>query len=475
MQLDVKRPLPVENLLGALDLAKEGRRAILNAMEKECKNTLPGLHPRASMKSTAPRVEVIKFDPNRKRDLIGPGGAVLRQLEDRFNISLDLSQEGRCLIFGSLSSVSKAKNVIMDLVSDVEEGGVYEGTVIEIKDFGAVVELLRNKEGLLHVSEITDSADRHPGGNIGLVKEHLTVGDKIEVLCTKIDHVQGSIRLSRKKLLRMRRNTFSHSTPNNVHSIEPVSGVSLPINSVSSKDSYVQTMEERVSTDKGRLGKDGKETQEIKMGDGYLGDEVQEDGIEDELEEIAQWISTSGEESDDDDDTDDDGIGLDTDMVDDEKSVDEAVSKSLKIMAHSAALDARWMERYNELKQYKSANGDCNVSSKSSKHPQLGMWVTRQRSRYKKGRISDDRLQRLDDIEFSWAPLDQHEVLWEQRFNELEQFESANGHCNIPGRSSEHPKLANWVKGQRSQYKKGRISDDRVQRLDDIGFAWSCA
>ena len=182
MQLDVKQPLPLENLLAALDLAKEGRRAILNAMENECRNTLPGLHPRPSLKSTAPRVEVIAFDPNRKRDLVGPGGAVLRQLEDRFDISLDLSQEGRCIIFGSPTSVSKAKRVIMDLVSDVEVGGVYEGTVIEVKDFGAVVELLRNKEGLLHVSELTDdAAGKHPGGNLGLVKSHLKVGDKIEV------------------------------------------------------------------------------------------------------------------------------------------------------------------------------------------------------------------------------------------------------------------------------------------------------
>jgi polyribonucleotide nucleotidyltransferase len=71
----------------------------------------------------------------------------------------------------------------MDLVSEVEEGCVYEGTVVEIKDFGAVIELLRNKEGLLHVSELTDTIDKHPGGNLGVVKEHLKVGDKIEVLC----------------------------------------------------------------------------------------------------------------------------------------------------------------------------------------------------------------------------------------------------------------------------------------------------
>jgi polyribonucleotide nucleotidyltransferase len=183
MQLDVKRPLDMTTITNALQLAREGRRAILLAMEKECKALLPGLKPRASLKLTAPRVEIVRFDPNRKRDLVGPGGSVLRQLEDRFAVTLDLSQDGRCLIFGPQSSVLNARNVIMDLVSEVEEGGIYEGTVVEIKDFGAVIELLRNKEGLLHVSELTDTIDKHPGGNLGVVKEHLKVGDKIEVLC----------------------------------------------------------------------------------------------------------------------------------------------------------------------------------------------------------------------------------------------------------------------------------------------------
>ena len=187
MQLDVKHPLEIETITNALHFARRGRQAILNAMETECKTTLPGLQPRASMKHTAPRVEIVRFDPNRKRNLIGPGGSVLRQLEDRFSVSLDLSQDGRCLIFGPLSSVLNARNVIMDLVSEVEEGGIYEGTVVEIKDFGAVIELLRNKEGLLHVSELTDTVDRHPEGNLGVLKEHLRVGDKIEVLCEYFD------------------------------------------------------------------------------------------------------------------------------------------------------------------------------------------------------------------------------------------------------------------------------------------------
>ena len=77
----------------ALNLAKHGRHAILREMDHSCKKTLGGLIPRSTMKSTAPRVEVISYDPNRKRDLIGPGGSVLRQLEDRFNVTLDLSQD----------------------------------------------------------------------------------------------------------------------------------------------------------------------------------------------------------------------------------------------------------------------------------------------------------------------------------------------------------------------------------------------
>ena len=96
IQCDVKNPVGLEVIIDALNLAKQGRQAILKEMENACMDSLGGLIPRASMKNTAPRVEIIRYDPNRKRDLIGPGGSVLRQLEDRFNITLDLSQEGRC-------------------------------------------------------------------------------------------------------------------------------------------------------------------------------------------------------------------------------------------------------------------------------------------------------------------------------------------------------------------------------------------
>ena len=209
LQLDVKRPLPLEVIADALGLANAGRNAMLSEMsvlsDETSYGTISHLSPRPTLKDSAPRVAIVRFDPLRKRDLIGPGGAVLRQLEDRFGVSLDLTQEGQCLLYGAnREMVGKAKSAVMDLVADVEEGEVYEGTVIEIKDFGAIIELLRNKEGLLHVSELGDM-DSHPKGNLGVVGKHLRVGQKIEVLCIGVDPVQGSIRLSRKELLQKKK------------------------------------------------------------------------------------------------------------------------------------------------------------------------------------------------------------------------------------------------------------------------------
>jgi polyribonucleotide nucleotidyltransferase len=201
-QLDVKKPLSVSIIFDALDLARKGRVEILNAMdvqsEKTSKGAIVELLPRPDLKPTAPRVEIVRFDPARKKDLLGPGGVVIRQMEDRFNVSLDLTQEGQCLLYGDdRNMVRKAKVAVMDLVSDVEVGLTYEGTVIELRDFGAVIELLRNKEGLCHVSELAGKDDirSHPSGSLGLVNELLQLGQKIDVVCTAVDAIQGTIRV----------------------------------------------------------------------------------------------------------------------------------------------------------------------------------------------------------------------------------------------------------------------------------------
>jgi polyribonucleotide nucleotidyltransferase len=213
IQLDVKQPLPISILIEALKLAKAGRIELLEKMDKQCSANFDGPLSRNEPKESAPRVEVVRFDPQRKRDLVGPGGIVLRQLEDRYGVALDLTQEGQCLIFGANRAlVEKAKATVMDLVADVLEGETYIGTVIEIKDFGVIIELLRNKEGILHVSEISedpDEARRHREGNLGFVRQQFRVGEQIEVLCIGVDPVQGTVKLSRKALLEKRKHVSS--------------------------------------------------------------------------------------------------------------------------------------------------------------------------------------------------------------------------------------------------------------------------
>ena len=132
----------------------------------------------------------------------------MRQLEERYSVSIDLTQEGRCLLYGEdREMVSKAKSTVMDLVAEVEVGEIYQGTVVELKDFGAVIELLRNKEGILHVSELSDESEvkNHPEGISGFVRDFLTVGQTLDVLCTAVDPIQGSIKLSRRAVLQKRK------------------------------------------------------------------------------------------------------------------------------------------------------------------------------------------------------------------------------------------------------------------------------
>ena len=138
LQLDckLKEGVPLDVILSALDLAKKGRNEILDCMAEE----QPGVRP-GGVKGSAPRVEVVRFDPARKSELVGPGGIVMRQIEEHYGVVMDLSQEGLCLIYGeggeetyeSGRGVKEARNAVNELVADVEVGGVYEGVVLEMK------------------------------------------------------------------------------------------------------------------------------------------------------------------------------------------------------------------------------------------------------------------------------------------------------------------------------------------------------
>ena len=197
-----------------------------------------------------------------------------------------------------------------------------------------------------------------------------------------------------------------------------------------------------------------------------IGDEDEEEQGDDENENFSddehkQGLSVHSDQEESDDLRYSEGKDLSGDM-----------KQGSKITPYKS-LDARWMERYTELEQYNSSKGHCNypTTGKCTEYPKLTNWVQQQRRQYREGKLSDDRFEHLEEIGFEWD-LGQKSVPWEQRYVELQQYKSSEGHCNIPSNSTEHPTLANWVKRQRRQYKEGKLSDVRFQHLENIGFEW---
>ena len=127
-----------------------------------------------------------------------------------------------------------------------------------------------------------------------------------------------------------------------------------------------------------------------------------------------------------------------------------------------------WETRFNELVKYKAKHGDCNVPGKQG---QLGGWVRSQRFAYKAGSLAQDRIDRLSGIGFKWVLVERGpEVPWETRFDQLVQYNAKHGDCNVPDGQG---KLGNWVRTQRGAYKAGSLLQDRIDRLDSIGFLWA--
>ena len=126
-----------------------------------------------------------------------------------------------------------------------------------------------------------------------------------------------------------------------------------------------------------------------------------------------------------------------------------------------------WETRLNELVRYKAKHGDCKVPASQG---QLGSWVLKQRQIYKKGKLPQDRIDRLSSIGFNWT-LVERTVPWGTRFCELVQYKAKHGDCNVP--RSSHRQLGKWVDTQRQQYKRGKLAQDRINRLSGIGFDWT--
>ena len=128
--------------------------------------------------------------------------------------------------------------------------------------------------------------------------------------------------------------------------------------------------------------------------------------------------------------------------------------------------DEKWNARFEELLDYRSENGNCDVPVSRGK---LGRWVHSQRALYSAGSLAQDRINRLSDIGFGWTLIGPN-VPWKDRFDELVQYKAEHGDCDV---STKKGKLGKWVDKQRAVYKAGTLTQDRIDRLEGIGFRWT--
>jgi polyribonucleotide nucleotidyltransferase len=172
----------------ALEQAHKGRLEIIAKMEE----TLLG--PRMTISAFAPRIITIKIPVDKIRDVIGPGGKMIRSIIDRTGVKIDVEDDGRVNVASAdESSAQKAIAIIQELTATPELNKVYMGRVQRITDFGAFVEIMPGVDGLLHVSEIANHRVKD-------VRDELKEGEQVMVKVINIDP-SGKIRLSRKALL----------------------------------------------------------------------------------------------------------------------------------------------------------------------------------------------------------------------------------------------------------------------------------
>jgi len=186
LQMDIKITGITQEIMEiALSQAKEARLFLLEKMNAAIQK------PRDTLSKHAPRVEMVKINPDKIRDLIGKGGATIRELTESTNSTIDISDEGIVKIAAvNGDDLERAKLRVRQLTEDLQVGATYKGKVVKIVDFGAFVEVTPNQQGLVHVSQIADQ-------RVENVSDYLKEGQEINVKVIEIDR-QGRVRLSMK-------------------------------------------------------------------------------------------------------------------------------------------------------------------------------------------------------------------------------------------------------------------------------------
>jgi polyribonucleotide nucleotidyltransferase len=189
LQMDIKiKGLSRQMMAEALEQAREARLTVLNKMLE----VIP--EPRREMSPFSPRITTLKINPDKIRDVIGPGGKVIRKIVEETGAQIDVEDDGTVFVASSdQDGARRAIEWIKGLTDEVEVGRIYRGKVVRIMPFGAFVEVLPNQDGLVHISKLSDH-------RVERVEEVVNVGDEIMVKATEIDS-QGRLNLSRQEAL----------------------------------------------------------------------------------------------------------------------------------------------------------------------------------------------------------------------------------------------------------------------------------
>jgi polyribonucleotide nucleotidyltransferase len=189
LQMDIKiKGITSELMSEALLQAREGRLHILDKIQ-EC---IP--EPRSELKPHAPRMTVLKIDPEKIGSVIGPGGKMIRSIQDETGARIDIEDDGTVYIAAADGpSAAQAQQLIESLTEEAIVGRIYTGRVVRTTDFGAFVEILPKVDGLVHISQLDSE-------HVERVEDVAKVGDEISVMVTNIDP-DGKIRLSRQAVL----------------------------------------------------------------------------------------------------------------------------------------------------------------------------------------------------------------------------------------------------------------------------------
>ncbi len=190
LQMDIKiAGVSVDIMRQALAQAREARLHVLGKMAETIKTH------RATLSEYAPRFVTIRIRPEKIREIIGPGGKVIRGIQEKTGAKIDVEDDGKVTVFSSSSEKAQAAvDIIQDICREAELDRIYLGKVKSIKEFGAFVEIMQGTEGLLHISQIAEARIRAVG-------DVLTEGDEVLVKVIEID-ANGKVRLSRKQALR---------------------------------------------------------------------------------------------------------------------------------------------------------------------------------------------------------------------------------------------------------------------------------